>query len=175
MLKTPFARDACSEVLVHEVRCLAGELESLPLARLDVRAAACGRTARELAEGSVARLRRIDAIAFGYETGHVPVGPRPLGEILMDLDVAYLSATASLGAMGPARWDEVIPCPFGLSPWSLARRGELLWLALHDLARHNRHLSSHVRAGCGIGRSPGDDAGGALVTLEPLEPMTAGA
>jgi hypothetical protein len=175
VLEIPVVRQAYDQVLTHEVRQAVRKLRALPLTRLDDRRSGCGRTLREMAEGFVTRLRRIDAIAFGHASGHVPAGPRPLGVILVDLETSFLGAHTSLAAMTPAQWGELVQAPRALSGWSQARRGELLWLALRELIRHGRHFSLHVRAEC-LGLPAGDDdLQGRPSEFEPMEPVGAGA
>jgi hypothetical protein len=93
----------------------------------------------------------------------------------MDLETSFLGAHTSLAGLTPAQWGEVVPAPRGLSTWSQARRGELLWLALRELLRHSRHLSLHVRAECLGLPARDDDRLGPPAVLEPGEPVGAGA
>jgi hypothetical protein len=168
VLEIPLVRQAYDQVLANEVKQVVRKLRSLPLTRLDDRRSGCGRSLRDMAEGFVTRLRRIDAVACGHAREPVPAGPRPRGVILMDVETSYLGAHASLAAMTPAQWGEVVPAPRVASNWDQARRGELLWLALRDLIRHHRHFSLHVRAEC-LGFAVRDDDGdGSAAVLEPL-------
>ena len=67
------------------------------------------------------------------------------GEILLELETAFLGAQAALATMPVARWAEVVPAPIGLPSMRQGRRGELLWLALRELIRHDHEVAVHVR------------------------------
>jgi len=143
-----FVRKAYTQVLAHETRKVVRMVREYPRERFDRRENGCGRTARELAEGCVAYVRQIEAIACGESVPQAQAGPRPRGTILLDLETSYLSANAALQSLPAARWGEVVSAPPGLLFWTQARRGELLWLALREMARHHRHFSMHMRSEC---------------------------
>ena len=168
VLEIPLVRQAYDQVLANEVRQAVRKLRALPLPRLDERRSGCGRSLREIAEGFIGRLRRIDGVAFGHPNPLYSAVPRPLGAILMDLETSFLGAQASLVALTPAQWSEVMSAPRGLSPWHQARRGELLWLALRDLIRHHRHLIQHIRSECLGEPIRRDQREAARTVLEPL-------
>jgi len=145
-----FVRRAYAEILAHELKKTVRMLRAVPAERFDVREAGCGASARELAMGVVRHVRRIDEIAYGG-------GARPFrpdvpsrGEIMLELETAFLGAQAALAMLPSARWAEVIPAPIGLPAIRQGRRGELLWLALRELIRHDNHFAAHVR---GVTRS----------------------
>jgi hypothetical protein len=145
-----FVRRAYAEILAHELKKTVRMLRAVPAERFDVREAGCGASARELAMGVVRHVRRIDEIACGG-------GARPFrpdvpsrGEIMLELETAFLGAQAALAMLPSARWAEVIPAPIGLPALRQGRRGELLWLALRELIRHDNHFAAHVR---GVTRS----------------------
>jgi len=140
-----FVRRAYAEILAHELKKTVRMLRTVPTERFDVREAGCGASARELAMGVVRHVRRIDEIAYGG-------GARPFrpdipsrGEILLELETAFLGAQAALATMPVARWAEVVPAPIGLPSMRQGRRGELLWLALRELIRHDHEVAVHVR------------------------------
>ena len=140
-----FVRRAYTEILAHELKQAVRMLRAIPLERFDAREAGCGASARELAMGVVRHLRRIDEIAYGGATGPCRTGVPSRGEIMLGLETAYLGAHTSLATLPAARWAEVVPAPIGISTLRQGRRGELLWLALRELIRHDRHLALHVR------------------------------
>jgi hypothetical protein len=141
-----FVRRAYAEILAHELKKTVRMLRAVPTERFDAREAGCGASARELAMGVVRHVRRIDEIAYGG-------GARPFrpdvpsrGEILLELETAFLGAQAALSTLPTARWAEVIPAPIGLPSLRQGRRGELLWLALRELIRHDHQVAAHVRS-----------------------------
>ena len=140
-----FVRRAYAEILAHELKKTVRMLRTVPPERFDAREADCGASARELAMGVVRHVRRIDEIAYGG-------GARPFrpdvpsrGQILLELETAFLGAQAALATLPAARWAEVVPAPIGLPALRQGRRGELLWLALRELIRHDHHIAVHVR------------------------------
>jgi len=141
-----FVRRAYSEILAHELKKTVRMLRAVPVERFDARAAVCGASARELAMGVVRHVRRIDEIAYGSGTGSCRTGVPSRGEIMLELETAFLGAHTSLATLPAARWREVVPAPIGLSALRQGRRGELLWLALRELIRHDHHFAMHVRA-----------------------------
>ena len=141
-----FVRRAYAEILAHELKKTVRMLRAVPAERFDAREAGCGASARELAMGVVRHVRRIDEIAYGG-------GVRPFrpdvpgrGEILLELETAFLGAQAALAMLPVERWREVIPAPIGLPAIRQGRRGELLWLALRELIRHDHEFHAHVRS-----------------------------
>lgn len=139
-----FVRRAYAAILGHELKKTVRMLRTVPAERFDVRETGCGASARELAMGVVRHVRRIDEIAYGG-------GARPFrpdvpsrGEILLELETAFLGAQAALAMLPTARWAQVIPAPIGLPALRQGRRGELLWLALRELIRHNHEFATHV-------------------------------
>ncbi len=156
VLELQFVRKAYTQVLAHQMKRVLRVVRQYPHDRFDQREPACGQTARELAEGCVARLRRIDAIACGDIAPLPPLGPCTRGTILLDLETSYLSAHSALLSLPAAHWSEVVTTPPGLRYWMQARRGELLWLALREMARHQQHLASHMRCEC---QGDGTDGG----------------
>ena len=174
LFESPFVRKAYSQMLTNEMKKVVRSLRAFPVERLDARENGCGRSARDLAEGFIAHLRRLDSLASGTDWA-VPVrGERSRGVILLELEACFLSVHASLDMTSPASWSEVIPSPLGLSPWSQARRGELLWMALRNLIRHGRHFTLHVRAACSAPKFEGFD-GGSRVPVSEIESVGAGA
>jgi hypothetical protein len=174
VFETRFVRKAYIQMLTNEMKKVVRSLRAFPVERLDARDTDCGRSARELAEGFIAHLRRLDALASGSDWA-VPVrGERSRGVIMLEIEACYLSAHASLDTISPASWSEVIPSPLGLSPWSQARRGELLWMALRNLIRHGRHFTQHVRAACSAPKFEGFD-GGSRVPVSEIESAGVGA
>ncbi len=150
-----FVRKAYTQVLAHEMKKLVRMLRAFPIERFDHRDSGCGHTARELAESSVAHLRRIGSIAYGEPAQVIATGPRPRGSILLELETTYLGAHAALTSLPAARWGDVVPTPAGLKSLSKARRGELLWLALRELGRHDQHFSMHLNCECQVGGNTG--------------------
>ena len=140
-----FVRRAYAEILAHELRKTLRMLRMVPAERFDAREAGCGASARELAMGVVRHVRRIDEIAYG--SGARPFRPDvpSRGEILLELETAFLGAQAALATLPATRWAEVIPAPIGLPTLRQGRRGELLWLALRELIRHDHDFAAHVK------------------------------
>jgi hypothetical protein len=125
-------------------------------------------SARELAMGFVHHVRRIDEIAYGSGTYPMRTRVPSRGEILLALESAFLGAHAALASLPPSRWAEIVPAPAGFTPVRHGRRGELLWLALRELIRHDRHFALHLSsASHGDGRGavaavPAPEAAGEL-------------
>jgi hypothetical protein len=74
-----FVRKAYTQVLTHEMKKVVRMLRAFPLEQLDGRNTGCGRSARELAEGFIGHLRRVDAIATGSDWSVPNRGPRTRG------------------------------------------------------------------------------------------------
>ena len=170
-----FVRRAYTQLLAHEMKKVVRMLRAFPLEQLDERDTGCGRSARELAEGFIAHLRRLDAIASGADWELPARGPRTRGSILLELEACYLGTYAALDALSPMRLSEVIASPRGLSPWSRARRGELLCTALRHLVRHTRHFSLHLRGECRHTHFGGHDGGSRVPVMHEPEVVGVGA
>lgn len=140
-----FVRRAYAQILAHELRKTVRMLRAVPDDRFDAREAGCGASARELAMGIVRHVRRIDEIAYGFASRPMRASVPGRGEILLALESAFLGAQAVLATLPAARWAEVVPAPIGFSTIRQGRRGELLWLALRELIRHDHQLAVHVR------------------------------
>ena len=140
-----FVRQAYTQVLAHELKRIVRMLRAFPAERFDAREPGCGASARELAMGVVRHVRRIDEIAYGFGTHPMRSSVPSRGEILLALESAFVGAHAALATLPATRWADVVPAPIGLSTLRQARRGELLWLALRELIRHNHHFALHVR------------------------------
>ena len=175
VFETPFVRKAYTQLLAHEMKQAVRMLRAFPLEQLDERETGCGRTARELAEGFISHLRRLDAIATGSDWTMTTRTSRTRGSILLDMETCYLGAHAALETLSPTRWSEVVRSPHGLSPWSQARRGELLWMALRNLIRHSRHFGQHHRSACKGPKPTGHDGGSRVLATEPAESLAVGA
>src|SRR5262245_40020036 len=161
-----FVRQAYTQVLAHELKKVVRMLRAFPVERLDVRELGCTETARDLALGFVEHVRRIDEIAYGHAATAARPGLHTRGEILLELETAYLGAHAALETLPATRWSELVDAPAGLSMLRHARRGELLWLALRQLIKHDRHFALHMR-----GVTHGDGGG---TRREPVtEPVPA--
>ncbi len=158
-----FVRKAYTQVLAHEMKKLVRMLRMFPVERFDHRDTGCGHTARELAESCVAHLRRIGAIASGEPMLALASGPRTRGSILLELETTYLGAHVALTTLPAARWGDLVRTPPGLKSLSQARRGELLWLALRELGRHDQHFSMHLHSEC---RGDGNTSGGRRVPVD---------
>lgn len=169
VFETPFVRKAYTRLLAHEMKKAVRLLRAFPLELLDDRDTGCGRSARELAEGFISHLRRLDAIASGSDWNLARRGSRTRGSILLEMETCYLGAHASLELLSTERWNEVIASPHGLSPWNQARRGELLWMALRNLIRHSRHFGQHHRSACRGARTDGRDGGSRVPAAEAVE------
>jgi hypothetical protein len=140
-----FVRQAYTQVLAHELRKIVRMVRAFPTQRFDEREPGCGESARELAVGFIHHVRRIDEIAYGGWPRSQRHGVPSRGEILLELETSFLGAHTALATLPPPRWADVIPAPQGLSKLAQARRGELLWLALRELIRHDRHFALHMR------------------------------
>jgi hypothetical protein len=134
------------DVLEHEVKKIVRMVRAFPVLRFDERHDDCGQSARQLGEGFVDRVRRIEEITFGRTAPAAPPRPRSRGSLLLELETAFLGASEALLALPASRWGEIVTAPAGLTGWHQARRGELLWLALRELVRHDRHFGIHLRA-----------------------------
>jgi hypothetical protein len=174
VLELQFVRRTYSQVLVHEMKKVLRMVRQYPHERFDQRESACGHTARELAEASVVHLQCIDAIASGEPTPRARKSTRPRGAILLDLETSYLSAHSSLASLSRGCWGEIVAAPAGLATWSQARRGELLWLALRQMANHHRHFANHMRFEC-QGNGTDDDGRRRDTPEMPIEPVAIGA
>lgn len=174
VLELTFVRNTYTQVLAHEMKKVLRMVRQYPHERFDLREVACGHTARQLAEVSIAHLKRIDAIASDEPTSPRSSSPRPRGAILLDLETSYLSAHHALDSLPRYCWSEIVAAPAGLATWTQARRGELLWLALRELAHHHRHFANHMRFEC---RGDGGDDGGRRADSreQPIEPVAVGA
>jgi hypothetical protein len=144
-----------------------------PHDRFDQVEGACGNTARELAEVSVAHLRRIAAISSDEPMPPASIEPRHRGAILEDLESGFLNVHSSLTSLPRSHWGEIVRTPPGLDFWTQARRSELLWMALRAMAEHHKHFAMHSRLQCN-GR--GDDDGGRRMNTSelPIEPAAVG-
>ena len=140
-----FVRQAYKQILAQELKKTVRMLHAFPTERFDEREQDCGASARELAMGFVARVRRIHEIAYGPGTHEVRTCAPSRGEILLALESAFLGAHGALATLPATRWEEVIPAPIWTPMLRQARRGELLWLSLRELIRHGRHFALHVR------------------------------
>jgi hypothetical protein len=177
VFEIPFVRQAYTQVLAHEMKTAVRMLRAFPQEQLDARGTGCGHSARELAEGFIGHLRRLDAVASGSDWSPAPRGARTRGAILLELESCFLGAHAALESLPAAHWNEVVLSPRGLAPWGQARRGELLWMALRGLARHNRHFSLHLRGGCHGSGFDGADGGARRTApaIDSAEAMAASA
>src|SRR5262245_49965030 len=140
-----FVRQAYTQVLAHELKKIVRMLRAFPVEQFDDRTLGCADSARELAMDFVLHVRRIDEIAHGRAAAPVRPGIRSRGEILLDLETAWLGAHAALTTLPALRWGDVVSAPAELWPCRQARRGELLWMALRELIRHDRHFALHRR------------------------------
>ena len=174
VLELQFVRNTYTQVLGHEMKKVLAMVRQYPENRFDERHDACGHTARELAELSVEHLRRIAAIASGEPEAPGPDGLRPRGAILLDLETSFLGTRSSLASLPRGCWSEVIAAPPGLASWTQARRGELLWLALREMAHHHRHFANHMRLEC---QGSGNVGGGRRANPAELavDPVAVGA
>jgi hypothetical protein len=145
VFKVFFVRRAYTQVLAHELKRIVRMLRAFPADRFDARESGCGESARELAMGVVRHVRRIDEIAYGFATHPMRTAVPSRGEILLALESAFLGAHSALATLPASRWEDVVQAPIGFSTLRQARRGELLWLALRELIRHNHHFALHVR------------------------------
>ena len=139
-------RRAYAEILAHELKKTVRMLRAVPADRFDTRESGGDESARELAMGVLRHVRRIDEIAFGSGTRAFRPDVPSRGEILLELETAFLGAQAALAMLPAERWREVIPAPIGLPAIRQGRRGELLWLALRELIRHDHEFHAHVRS-----------------------------
>jgi hypothetical protein len=137
-------REAFAEVLEHEIKKVVRLVRAFPIARFDRRHPECNRSACELAREFAGHVRRLEELATGRTAEPARGTLQTRGEILLDLELAYLGTHMALRAMPPFRWGQVIDVPAGLAPWRQARRGELLWLALREMVRHDRHFALHL-------------------------------
>ena len=173
VLELQFVRNSYAQLLAHEMKKVLRLVRHYPPERFDRVEDACGNSARELAEVSVAHLRRIERIATDEPMAPVTLGPRPRGEILQDLETSFLNVHSSLTSLPRSHWGEIVRTPPGLDHWTQARRSELLWLALRQMAGHHRHLAMHSRLEC---RGDGEDGGRRRNAPElPIEPVALGA
>src|SRR6516165_8637868 len=132
-----FVRQAYTQVLAHELKRIVRMLRAFPMEQFDARESGCADTARELAVGFVHRLRRIDEIAYGRTAGPIRSSTPSRGEILLELETAYLGAHMALQTLPAKRWGDVLQAPTGLSTLRQARRG---------LIRHSHHFALHARS-----------------------------
>ena len=156
-------RRAYAEILAHELKRTVRMLRAVPAERFDQRESGGDASARELAMGVVRHVRRIDEIAFGGGTRAFRPDVPSRGEILLELETAFLGAQAALATLPATRWAEVVPAPIGLPALRQGRRGELLWLALRELIRHDQLFAAHVRKATRSGASTTPEAAGTSV------------
>lgn len=157
VLEMQFVRNTYAQLLAHEMKKVLRMVRQYPQERFDRVEGACGNTARELAEVSVAHLRRIEAIATDEPMGRIAMGKRPRGAILQDIEASFLNVHSSLTSLPRSHWAEIVRTPPGLDFWAQGRRSELVWLALQQMAAHHKHFAMHSRLECGGGRN--DDYG----------------
>ena len=165
-------RQAYAEVLEHEVKKVVRMLRAFPVERFEQCDAECARSARELAGEFVAHVHGIEEITYGRIAASGASSSRTRGGIMLELETAAMGASAALMTLSAARWGDVMQAPAALTPWRQARRSELLWLALREMVRHDRHFALHLRAA----RHDGD--GGprrAAPTPEPIDTVAVGA
>jgi hypothetical protein len=163
-------RQTYAEVLEQEVKQVLRMVRAFPADRFERRDPECGVSARDLARELASHVRRIEEIACGRRQDAGSADTDSRGGILREIEAVFLGTYMTLDAMPAARWTEVIPSPAGLAPWQHARRGELMWLALRELARHIRHLAFHL-GGAGGDDEPGREAR----LLGPFEELAVGA
>ena len=175
VFETQFVRKAYAQRLAHEMRLAVRMLRAFPIEQFDDRDTGCGRTARELAEGFISHLGRLDAIATDSDWTMTPRTSRTRGSILLDVETCYLGAHAAIETLSSTCWSEVVRSPRGLSPWGHARRGELLWMALRNLIRHSRHFEQHHRSACRGSQPGGHDGGSRVAATESAESLAVGA
>lgn len=158
-------RQAYAEMLEHEVKKVVRMLRAFPAERFEQSDPECSRSARELAAEFVAHVHGIEEITYGRIAPWSASSSRTRGGIMLELEAAAMGAYAALMTLPAARWGEVMPAPAALTPWRQARRGELLWLALREMVRHDRHFALHLRA------ARHDDDGGPRHAVRPPEPI----
>lgn len=171
VLELASEREAYAEVLEHEVKKAIRMLRALPAGDFERRDPDGCATALELAGEFAARVRRIEELASVRRAEPAPSAGQTRPGVIQDLETACMGGVLALDAMPPYRWHEVIAAPAGLAPWGQARRGELLWLALHDLARHQQRFALRLRSA----RDRGDGPRHAACAPEPRIPLAAGA
>lgn len=153
-------RQAFAEVLEHEIKKVVRLVRAFPLTRFDRQHPECQHSAADLGRGFANHIRRIEELATGRAAEPARGDLRTRGAILLDLELAYLGAHTALRAMPPFRWGQVVDVPAGLAPWRQARRGELLWLAMRELVRHDRHFGLHLSSARDGDEDPGHGDGG---------------
>jgi hypothetical protein len=144
-------RQAYAEVLEHEVKKVVRMLRAFPAGRFDERQPDCAYSARALAAEFVADVRGIEELTYGRVLPRAASESRTRGGILLEFETAAMGAYAALMTLPASRWGEVLEVPQGLAPWEQARRGELLWLALREMVRRDRHFALHLKAARQVG------------------------
>lgn len=171
VLELASEREAYAEVLEHEVKKVIRMLRAFPAGGFEQPGPNGGAKALELAGEFAARVRRIEELASVRRAEPAPSAGRTRLGVIQDLETACMGSVLALDAMPPYRWHEVIAAPAGLAPWGQARRGELLWLALHDLVRHERRFAIRLRSA----RDRGEGPRYAACAPEPRIPLGVGA
>ena len=126
-------------------------LKAYPSDKSDLKPAEKCRTAKELAWVFVQeQSTMVDGVIKGrIDFANAPKMPATFQDVLAKFESDFPRLSDSVRAMTDAEWNSTIDFFVGPGQMGKVRRGDLLWMALHDQIHHRGQFSIYLRVAGG--------------------------
>lgn len=139
--------DAFKHTFENEYRTTRKLLHAYPAAKAEMKPAEKMKSAKELA-WMLTLNQMVVVPTLEVEKLDGSGLPKPVEkweEILATFDKAHKDTVARLGRITDAEWNGSLQMPTGPKQMGSMRRGEALWLFLHDTIHHRGQFSTYLR------------------------------
>lgn len=145
--QTMTAIDAFRNTFETEYQTTRKLLHAYPAAKADMKPGEKMKTAQELAWMlTLNQMVPVPTLEQDKLDGSgLPKAPATWNEVLAAFDKAHKDTNARLSRVTDAEWNDQIELPVGPKQMGNVRRGEALWMFLHDTIHHRGQFSTYMR------------------------------
>jgi uncharacterized damage-inducible protein DinB len=139
-------KEAFLNTLTHEVQTTVRVLKAYPSNKPDLKPAEICKTAHDLAFVFVAEQALANAAIRGaLDFSGFPQVSGTIPEIIDRYQKGFEDLSQKIKAMPDADWNATMDFMVGPGKMDKVRRGDILWMTLHDMIHHRGQFSVYVR------------------------------
>ena len=144
-------KESFLNTLAHEAKTTVKVLKAYPVDKSELKPAPICKTARELAFVFVSEQTMADAAVSGaLDFSAFPQLSGTMPEIAARYEKRVAETLAKVKAMPEADWNGEMDFAVGPKQMGKVRRGDILWMTLHDMIHHRGQFSTYLRMAGGV-------------------------
>jgi uncharacterized damage-inducible protein DinB len=140
-------KDAFLKVWEREHACTARVLAAYPQDKASLKPAAKSKSAIDLAWMFVMEQSVLisGVIAGQFNFGGFPSAPATFAEVIARFEADYPALVEKVKAMSDADWKDTVMFMVGPKTPGAVPKGDILWMAIHDMIHHRGQFSVYLR------------------------------